>query len=113
MYTLSHTQAKVTIVVTHSENGDKKVNNWAFWICAKHIQIHIDPDLWVFQQISYKNETYSLTRLDFGLASAPKIMSRILKTVLEQDETVAKATSHYIDDILVDQHVHLQKLQIT
>ena len=70
-----------------------------------YLQIHIDTDLWAFQQISYKNETYSLTRLGFGLASAPKIMSRILKTVLEQDETVAKATSHYIDDILVDQQV--------
>ena len=46
---------------------------------------------------------YCLTRLGFGLSSAPKIMTAILKTVLKKDVEVERATSSYIDDILVDE----------
>ena len=43
-----------------------------------------------------------MTRLGFGLNVAPKIMSKILKTVLSEDKDVEGATSSYIDDIYVD-----------
>ncbi|XP_076032423.1 uncharacterized protein LOC143020149 [Oratosquilla oratoria] len=37
--------------------------------------------------------------------SAPRIMTRILKTVLEKTETMKKGTDSYLDDILVDDSV--------
>ncbi|XP_067944958.1 uncharacterized protein [Watersipora subatra] len=46
-----------------------------------------------------------MTRLGFGLNTAPKIMSKILSTVLSLDPTVAAGTDHYIDDILVNKSV--------
>ena len=69
---------------------------------AAYLQIKIESDLWKYQLINYKGKTYCLTRLGFGLKSAPKIMSKVLKTVLGKSEVIAKATSSYIDDILVD-----------
>ena len=52
--------------------------------------------------MSYGGKTYCLTRAGFGLNSAPRIMTLILKTVLGKDEKVKAATNSYIDDILVD-----------
>ena len=67
-----------------------------------YLQIHVDPTLWKYQTVKYKNSMYNLTRLGFGLNCAPKIMSTILGKVLEQDVRIRDATSHYIDDIAVD-----------
>lgn len=68
---------------------------------SAYLQIHIDSSLWPFQQVCYKGKSYCLTRLGFGLCSAPKIMTRILKEVLERNEHVRKNTDNYIDDIFV------------
>ena len=53
--------------------------------------------------VEYKGQIYCLTRLGFGLSSAPKIMTAVLKTVLTKDDVVKRATSSYIDDILVEE----------
>ena len=59
-------------------------------------------DLHKHQLVRWKGKVYCLTRLGFGLNVAPKIMSKILKTVLGEDKDVEGATSSYIDDIYVD-----------
>ena len=69
-----------------------------------YLQIHLSPDLWKYQLVNYKGQTYCLTRLGFGLASAPHIMKRILKTLLNSDENIGCATQSYIDDILLDEN---------
>ena len=58
--------------------------------------------LWKYQLVSYGGKTYCLTRVGFGLNSATRIMTLILKTVLGK-EKVKAATNSYIDDILVDE----------
>ena len=67
-----------------------------------YLQLHVDESLWQFQIVKYKGKRYFLTRLGFGLCSAPKIMSRIVAYVLGLDKEIAKATDHYIDDIIVN-----------
>ena len=67
-----------------------------------YLQIHVDEKLWQNQLVKYKGRVYCLTRLGFGLNSAPKIMTAVLKNVLAEDEVVKRATCSYIDDILVD-----------
>ena len=49
---------------------------------AAYLQIHVSPELWQYQKVRFKGETYYLTRMGFGLNSAPKIMSKILKYAL-------------------------------
>jgi len=68
---------------------------------AAYLQIHISEDLWKHQLVRFKGCTYCLTRLGFGLNAAPRIMSKILTTVLQKDGDIAKGTSSYIDDIYV------------
>lgn len=46
-----------------------------------YLQIHVHPDLWRHQVVKYKGRIFALTRLGFGLSVAPKIMTRILKTI--------------------------------
>ena len=70
---------------------------------SAHLQIHVDRELWRYQLVQYKSQTYCLTRLGFGLSSAPKIMTAVLRAVLKKDGEVEKATSSYIDDILVEE----------
>lgn len=72
---------------------------------SAYLQIHVSETLWKYQLVRYKGKTYCLTRLGFGLTSAPRIMARILKTVLGKGEEMAAATNSYIDDILVDETV--------
>ena len=59
--------------------------------------------LWPFQTIIIKGRRYCWTHLGFGLNVAPLIMKVIVKTVLEQDELMKKATSVYVDDIYVNE----------
>ncbi|XP_076049685.1 uncharacterized protein LOC143030423 [Oratosquilla oratoria] len=73
-------------------------------LSVAYLQIHVAKKLWKYQLVKYKGRTYCLTRLRFGLSSAPRIMTRILKTVLEKTETMKKGTDSYLD-ILVDDSV--------
>lgn len=68
-----------------------------------YLQIHVDKSLWIYQAVSWKGETYLLTRLGFGLASAPKIMTKIVETVIARDDTIAQAVTSSIDDLFVDE----------
>ena len=52
---------------------------------SAYLQLRVDEELWPYQLVNYKGQTFCLTRLGFGLCSAPRIMSKILKTVLNQD----------------------------
>jgi len=70
-----------------------------------YLQIRVGRELWPYQRVLHNGRVYHLTRLGFGLCSAPAIMSKILRKVLEQNLKVKAATSHYIDDILVDQRL--------
>ncbi|XP_068237273.1 uncharacterized protein [Palaemon carinicauda] len=46
---------------------------------SAYLQLSVDEKLWPYQLVNYKRQTFCLTRLGFGLNSAPQIMSRILK----------------------------------
>ncbi|XP_068231906.1 uncharacterized protein [Palaemon carinicauda] len=72
---------------------------------SAYLQLSVDEKLWPYQLVNYKGQTFCLTRLGFGLNSAPRIMSRILKTVLSKDEKIERATNSYIDDILVNESI--------
>ncbi|GFO16630.1 Pol polyprotein [Plakobranchus ocellatus] len=69
---------------------------------SAYLQIHVAKELWKYQLVKFNGVVYALTRLGFGLTSAPKIMSMILKWVLAQKPEIKQATSSYIDDIMVD-----------
>ena len=74
---------------------------------SAYLQVHVTEGLWQYQQVLYKGQRYFLTRLGFGLNSAPKIMTKIVQLVLAQDERVHAGTDSYIDDIIVDEDVIL------
>ena len=69
---------------------------------AAYLQIRVSEELWKHQLVRYGGRVYALTRLGFGLNSAPRIMTSILKFVLAKRKDVAAATSSFIDDIMVD-----------
>ena len=96
---------------------------------SAYLQVRVTEDLWQHQLVKFKDKVFCLTRLGFGLCSAPKIlskilskiMSKILKCVLKKDEKVGAGTSSYVDDIYVNRGVvtgeavvdHLQKHGLT
>ncbi len=68
-----------------------------------YLQIRVDPTQWRYQAVRFEGRTYLLTRLGFGLAPAPKMMTAIVGTVLGADPAIRKGTGDYIDDICVDE----------
>jgi len=70
-----------------------------------YLQLYVDESLWNYQKVVVKNKSYVLTRLGFGLVSAPKIMSNILEVVLSKNTRINEGTSHYVDDIIVDETI--------
>ena len=69
---------------------------------SAYLQVKVDRELWQYQQVVHNGRRYFLTRLGFGLNSAPKVMSKIVRLVLAQDERIEAGTDSYIDDIVVD-----------
>ena len=67
-----------------------------------YLQIHVEESLWKYQTVSHNKTRYRLTRLGFGLKSAPKIMDGIVSYVLKLNSKVNENTSHYVDDIIVN-----------
>jgi transposase InsO family protein/ribonuclease HI len=67
-----------------------------------YLQVHVDKSLWVYQAVRWKGKVYLLTRLGFGLASAPKIMTAIVETVMAEDPAIDQSVSNYIDDLFVN-----------
>ena len=70
-----------------------------------YLQLHVSEELQCYQTVKFNGRAYVLTRLGFGLASAPKIMSKVLGKVLSLREDVRAGTDSYIDDIMVDTKV--------
>ena len=67
-----------------------------------YLQLRVSCELQDYQVVRLDDQYYRLTRIGFGLASAPKIMSAIVTHVLAADPRIAAATDHYVDDIIVD-----------
>ena len=67
-----------------------------------YLQLHVRRDLQEFQVVRVGEQHYRLTRLGFGLASAPKIMSAVVKCILNADPDISAATDHYVDDIVIN-----------
>lgn len=55
--------------------------------------------------MNYKKRTFCLTRMVFGLNSAPRNMTSILKTVLGKRYNMETVTNSYVNDILRDETV--------
>ncbi len=70
-----------------------------------YLQIHVHQSLWSYQTVVFHGVRYCLTRLGFGLNIAPLVLKKVLSHVLSWDETIDRATSLYLDDILVDESV--------
>ena len=67
-----------------------------------YLQLHVRRDLQEFQIVRVGDRHYRLTRLGFGLASAPRIMAAVVRHILASDSDISAATDHYVDDIVVD-----------
>ena len=104
-YVSCHTGDEVTDICNEKMREWRQTEGEAEIVDLKsaYLQIKVTEDLWKHQLVKYKGKLFCLTRLGFGLTSAPRIMSKILKTVLAKDVEIGNATSSFIDDIHVDQ----------
>ena len=59
-----------------------------------YLQLRVSRGMQDYQIVRIDNQYYRLTRLGFGLASAPKIMLAIVAHVLDVDPRIAAATDH-------------------
>ena len=48
-----------------------------------YLNIGVDPELWRFQSVRVNHLPYHLTRLAFGLSSAPRVLKKVLDFVLK------------------------------
>lgn len=104
-YVECHTGDDMTDVCSETLREWRQVEGETTLVDLKsaYLQIRVSKELWKYQLVKYKDRMYCLTRLGFGLNSAPRIMSKILKTVLSKSKKIKAATSSYIDDILVNE----------
>lgn len=104
-YVECHTGDDMTDVCSETLREWRQVEGETTLVDLKsaYLQIRVSKELWKYQLVKYKDRMYCLTRLGFGLNSAPRIMSKILKTVLAKSKKIKAATSSYIDDILVNE----------
>ena len=103
-YVMCHTGDEVTDVCHETLREWRQMKGGVKIVDLKsaYLQIKVAEKLWRYQLVNYKGKIFCLTRLGFGLNSAPRIMAKILKTVLAKREEVKRGTNSYIDDILVD-----------
>jgi len=104
-YVSSHSGSSVVCADSLREWRRKGENCSLLDLRKAYLQVSVDSDLWNHQVIKHKGKYYYLTRLGFGLSSAPKIMSAIVSKVLSLDSDIRNGTAHYIDDIIVDEDV--------
>ena len=114
-YVECHTGDDVTDVCSEKLREWRKLDESAELVDLKnaYLQIRVAEDLWKYQLVNFDGKTYCLTRLGFGLCSAPRIMSKILKEVLAHSTEMKEATSSYIDDIIVNTNVTTTEKLIT
>ena len=65
-----------------------------------YIQIYMKPSFWPYQA-RWKGKDKLLTRLGFGLSSAPKIMTAIVEYVIGSHDVMKNVVSSYIDDLYI------------
>ena len=105
-YVECHTGDEVTDICSEKLREWRKVKDAELVdLRSAYLQIKVAKKLWKYQLVKYKGKVYCLTRLGFGLSSAPRIMSKILKTVLASSPDIQSGTSSYIDDILVNKDI--------
>ncbi len=87
----------------HNEVCSDSVRKWrafAGFIVADlskaYMRVHIVPELYRFQTIQWEGRRYALTRLGFGLSSAPRVLKTIIDGILEGHNVDA-----YRDDLCV------------
>jgi len=76
-----------------------------------YLQIHVDKSQWLYQAIKWHGKTFLLTRLGFGLCSAPKAMTKIVEFVINQQDEVKNNVTSYIDDLYIDEK-YISALQV-
>ena len=92
--TLDYTNLNQYITSTsdrdHNEVCAESLRKWRRYtglivadLSKAYMRVHISPELWKYQTIQWKGENYALTRLGFGLSSAPRALKIILDQVLE------------------------------
>lgn len=101
---------------THTADADvcaDKLRDWrrrgvsvsTLDLASAYMQIRISENLWPFQTVIFRDKLFCLTRLGFGLSVAPSIMKAVLSATLACDEEVDRASSAYVDDILVNESI--------
>jgi len=104
-YVRSHNKDTVSIDDTIRRWRTMSPNCTLLDLKNAYLQLHVSDEMSAYQRVRIDDQYYNLTRLGFGLTSAPKIMSAVLEKVLSLNEKIRKGTSHYVDDILVDEEV--------
>lgn len=90
-----------------------QIRKWRQWgkqctmldLRRAYLQVHVHVNLWTYQAVHWMGKDYLLTRLGFGLTSAPKIMTQIVQTVLKKDLMCKAGVDAYIDDLYVNEAV--------
>ena len=70
-----------------------------------YLQVHVHESLWPYQTVVFQGKRWALTRLGFGLSIGSLVMRKVLGMALSRDPTIDRATSPYIDDILVNEDI--------
>ena len=70
-----------------------------------YLQLRLDRRLWPYHTVEVNGRRYTLTRCGFGLSVAPLIMKAVVRSVLEQDDTIGRGVLSYVDDLLVDEDI--------
>jgi hypothetical protein len=71
-----------------------------------YLRIRVDPRLWRFQCVRVQGQPFSLTRLAFGLSSAPRILKKVLDEVLK-----GLPVATFRDDVFIPQEVLTDELR--
>lgn len=79
-----------------------KSNCWfsALDIKDAYYSVKIHPDSRKFLRFRWENRTYQFTCLPMGLASAPRVFTKIIKPVFSEIRKFGRLNVIYIDDVL-------------
>ena len=84
-----------------SEEGGELID-----VRKAYMRIHVDESLWRFQAVRVKGEPYLLTRLAFGLSSAPRVLKKVLDHVLR-----GLPIATFRDDVFIPRDVLTDELR--
>ena len=88
----------------HNEVCSESVREWRRHeglvvadLSKAYMRVHVAPELWRFQVLKWNGKLYALTRLGFGLVSAPRVLKLIMDEVLRAHPRV----NAFRDDLCV------------